>query len=88
MEILTIEHIKEMQETIERMGSILERMVPKKPDVVLRTKEIKSRLGMNSQATFQRRVPELIKAGMFKDGQYGMMESDFENYVKSFKNNI
>jgi hypothetical protein len=88
MEILTKEDIKEMQEAIETMGRILERMVPERKEVVLRAKEIKQRLGITSQATFQRKTNELINAGMFKDGQWGMMESDLTNYMKTLKNNL
>jgi len=85
MEIPTKTDFVEMEQKLTYKLDALLRIVATNTDVssrVLNSTELINRLNI-SRRTFHNNRVKLIRAGMYKDGQWKMRESDLENYISN-----
>ena len=82
---MNIPDIEDFQRLESKMDSVLEILLELKGDkaALLTAEEIFVTLKL-SYRSFQRRIPQLKKFGMYKDGRgYRMKESDLDKYIKA-----
>lgn len=85
MEIATKKDITNIEKILISQSEILKKLAGSKPKRIIRNGEIMERLSITKQQTFYKRLPELIKAGAFKDGGWCIMEDDLDKYMESLK---